>query len=165
MINRGGIRRDVVLIGASAGGINPLFSILRRLPADLPAVVAFVLHRSPTFESQLCPLIARQALLPVMEPADGDPVKPGHIYVAPRDMHMLVERERWRLVRGPKVHWTRPAWIRSSHPERASTDIAYRAYCYPGLELTASAGSSGSRRPGESASSKTRARPNSRRCR
>ena len=109
MINAGRLVRDVFCIGTSAGGLHALSGILTRLPAELPAVVAIVMHRSATFESQLVTLLNRRAPLPVMEPADGDPIVDGRIYVAPRDVHMTVDGTRWQLVRGPKVHWTRPA--------------------------------------------------------
>ena len=109
MINADRLVRDVFCIGASAGGLHALSGVLTRLPANLPAVVAVVIHRSPTFESQLVELLARRTALPVMEPAEGDPIVPGHVYVAPRDVHLTVDGNRWQLVRGPKVHWTRPA--------------------------------------------------------
>jgi two-component system, chemotaxis family, protein-glutamate methylesterase/glutaminase len=109
VINEDRVVRDVFCIGASAGGLHAVSGILTRLPADLPAVVAIVMHRSPTFESQLVQLLARKAPLPVMEPVDGDPIVAGHVYVAPRDVHLIAARNRWRLVRGPKVHWARPA--------------------------------------------------------
>ena len=109
MINENRLVRDVFCIGASAGGLHAVSGILTRLPADLPAVVAIVMHRSPTFDSQLAPLLARKTALPVMEPAEYDPIVAGHIYVAPRDVHLIVEANRWQLVRGAKLHWTRPA--------------------------------------------------------
>ena len=108
-MNADGLVRDVFCLGASAGGLHALSGILTRLPEDLPAVIAIVMHRSPTVESYLVALLNRRASLPVMEPADRDPVVPGHIYLAPRDVHLIVEADRWRLVRGPKLHWTRPA--------------------------------------------------------
>jgi two-component system chemotaxis response regulator CheB len=101
--------RDVFCLGASAGGLQAVSGILRRLPADLPAVVALVIHRSPTFDSQLPYLLGRTAALPVSEPMDGDPICAVRVYVAPRDLHLTVEADRWRLVRGAKVHWTRPS--------------------------------------------------------
>jgi two-component system chemotaxis response regulator CheB len=101
--------RDIFCLGASAGGLQALIAILGRLPGDLPAVVAVTMHRSPTFDSQLVDLLSRKTALPVMEPVDGDPIVPGRVYVAPRDIHLVVGAERWRLVRGAKVHWTRPA--------------------------------------------------------
>ena len=109
MINEAGITRDMVVVGGSAGSLAPVLTILKALPADLPVTLALVIHRSPTFESQLDSLLGRVALLPVSEPADGDPVGPGRIYVAPRDHHLTVHRDRWRLTRGPKIHWARPA--------------------------------------------------------
>jgi two-component system, chemotaxis family, protein-glutamate methylesterase/glutaminase len=101
--------RDVFCIGASAGGLQAVTDILALLPEDLPAVVAVTIHRSPEFDSRLVDLLGRKSVLPVMEPTDGDPISPGRVYVAPRDIHLTVEADRWRLVRGAKVHWTRPA--------------------------------------------------------
>ena len=109
MINANRLVRDVFCIGASAGGLHAVSGILARLPADLPAVVAIVMHRSPTFDSQLARLLARKTALPVMEPAEDDAIVAGHIYVAPRDVHLIVEANGWQLVRGAKLHWTRPA--------------------------------------------------------
>ncbi len=109
MINADRLVRDVFCIGASAGGLHAVSDILARLPEELPAIIAIVMHRSPTFDSRLAYLLARKTALPVMEPVEGDPIVAGHIYVAPRDVHLIVEGNRWRLVRGPKLHWTRPA--------------------------------------------------------
>jgi len=109
MINGGRTVRDTFLLGASAGGIEALTGILKRLPATLPATVGVVLHRSPTFESKLDWLLGRFSALPVDEPADGDPIKPGVIYIAPRDVHLSMQDDTWRLHRGPKVHFSRPA--------------------------------------------------------
>jgi len=109
MINRDRTVRDIFLLGASAGGIQALTGILKRLPATLPATVAIVLHRSPTFESELGRLLGRFSLLPVSEPADGDPIKQGQVYIAPRDVHMSMQDDTWRLNRGAKVHFSRPA--------------------------------------------------------
>ena len=104
-----GISRDVVVLGGSAGALAALKTILAGLPAELPAMLAIVLHRSATFESQLAALLDRICPLPVREPADGEAICPGHVYVAPRDVHMTVDRDHWRLTRGPKLHWLRPA--------------------------------------------------------
>ena len=109
MINRDRTVRDIFLLGASAGGIEALTGVLKRLPSTLPATVGIVLHRSPTFESSLDRVLGRSSALPVAEPADGDPVKPGQVYVAPRDVHMSIQDDTWRLHRGPKVHFSRPA--------------------------------------------------------
>lgn len=108
MINPERLSRDVVLIGGSAGGLHALLTILKHLPAA-PVAIAIALHRSPTHESQLTGILGRASALPVSEPNDDEPISLGHVYVAPRDVHMTVDDGRWRLTRGPKVHWVRPA--------------------------------------------------------
>jgi two-component system, chemotaxis family, protein-glutamate methylesterase/glutaminase len=109
MINEAGLVRDLVTFGGSAGGLEALLGVLRRLPLDLPTTIGVVLHRSPDVESQLTGILSRSAELPVSEPSDGEPLKSGHVYVAPRDLHMTIEGECWRLRRGPKIHRMRPA--------------------------------------------------------
>jgi two-component system, chemotaxis family, protein-glutamate methylesterase/glutaminase len=91
-INAAGLSRTIVTIGASAGGVQALMALLSRLPRDLPAAVAIVLHRSPT-----------------SEPSDGEVIQLGRIYVAPADLHMTMDDGRFRLHRSAKVHFTRPA--------------------------------------------------------
>jgi len=109
VINDAGVVRDLFTFGGSAGGLEALLEVLPRLPQDFPATMGVVLHRSASAESQLVEILARNVPLPVSEPSDGESVKPGHIYLAPRDFHMTIEDERWRLDRGPKVHRMRPA--------------------------------------------------------
>ena len=108
-INAEGLVRDVVVIGASAGGVQPILDLLQQLPADFAATVMVVLHRSPFHESRLVEVLGRHAGLLVMEPADGAPVTSGVVYVAPRDQHMILDDGIVRLDRGPKQHRTRPA--------------------------------------------------------
>jgi two-component system chemotaxis response regulator CheB len=109
MINPEQLSRDVIVIGASAGGVEAVRSLLAVLPAELPAGVAIVIHRSPVFESRLPYVLGRRAHLPVREPEDGEPFRHGQVYAAPRDQHMLFEDGVFRLTRGPKEHRTRPA--------------------------------------------------------
>jgi two-component system chemotaxis response regulator CheB len=109
MLNDEGRVRDVIVVGASAGGVQALMHLLQLLPSDLPAVLCIVLHRSPFHETQLPFVLGRHARLPVMEPADGFPVRPGVVYVAPRDQHMVMHNGVMQLDRGPKQHRTRPA--------------------------------------------------------
>ncbi len=109
MINAERAKRDVIVIGASAGGVQPLKDLLQLLPPNLPAAVAIVLHRSPYHETRLPMVLGHHALLSVLEPADRDPVLSGAVYVAPRDQHMLFEDGLVRLSRGAREHHTRPA--------------------------------------------------------
>jgi len=102
-------RRDVVTIGASAGGVEALRALIGALPADYPGVLAAVVHRSPYFESALAAVLSRRTPHVVIEPEDGDPLAMERIYLAPRDRHMVFEDGRLRLHRGPKQHHTRPA--------------------------------------------------------
>ena len=109
MVNEEGLVRDLFVFGGSAGGLEALVEILRDLPPDLPATLAVVIHRSPEFASQLAGVIDRAVALSVSEPKNGERLEPSRVYVAPRDVHMVVDDECWRLVRGPKAHHMRPA--------------------------------------------------------
>src|SRR5581483_8427725 len=93
-------RRDIVTIGASAGGIQPLGVLLSKLPADLPACIAVVIHRPRSYEGRLVSVLGRRTVLDVVEPADGDPVRPGRVYLAPPDLHLtFADPEHFRLSR------------------------------------------------------------------
>jgi two-component system, chemotaxis family, protein-glutamate methylesterase/glutaminase len=109
VINAEELVRDLFVFGGSAGGIEALLQVLQGLPSDLPATIGVALHRSPDFASQLAAVLARAVELPVSEPKDGEPLETGHVYLAPRDVHMTIEDECWRIGRGPKMHRMRPA--------------------------------------------------------
>ena len=109
MINAERVPRDVITIGASAGGIEALLRLFEKLPASLPAAIAVVVHRPPLFESQLAQIFDRRSALPVLEPEDRHPAEPGRVYLAPRDYHMVFEDGVIRLNRGPHQHRFRPA--------------------------------------------------------
>jgi two-component system chemotaxis response regulator CheB len=108
-VNEERIRRTFFGIGASAGGIEALIGLLRLLPRDLEATLAVVIHRSATHLSVLAEIFGRHSTLPVREPEDGDPIRPGMIYLAPRDRHMLMEGDAWRLSGEAPVNRWRPA--------------------------------------------------------
>ncbi len=101
--------RDIVVIGASAGGVDALRRLVGMLPPDLPAALFVVLHIWGPGPSYLPEIIARAGPLPARRPENGDPIAPGAIYVAPPDEHMLLERDRIVLVHGPRENRTRPA--------------------------------------------------------
>jgi two-component system, chemotaxis family, protein-glutamate methylesterase/glutaminase len=100
--------RDIVVIGASAGGIDTICRILGALPADFPAALFIVLHTG-AHPNTLPELFDQAGPLPAAFPRDGLPFAHGRIYVAPPDHHMLLEPHGIRLDRGPKQHFTRPA--------------------------------------------------------
>jgi two-component system, chemotaxis family, protein-glutamate methylesterase/glutaminase len=102
-------RRDIIVIGASAGGVEALISIFARLPKDLPAAVAVVLHRHPLYNVHLANVLGRRAALPLVEVLEEGPLAPGTIYIAPSDAHLLLTKDGMKIDRGAKEHFTRPA--------------------------------------------------------
>src|SRR5262245_19181463 len=106
MTSQGQLRRNIVAVGASAGGVEALIGLFEKLPARLPVVIAVVIHRSPRHESQLAFVLGRRTSLPVSEPVDGQPMEFGRIYLAPRDYHLVMTPNSFRLEAGPKEHRT-----------------------------------------------------------
>jgi two-component system chemotaxis response regulator CheB len=109
LVNPQAIRRDLVVVGASAGGVGTLRTMFSTLPKDFPAAIAVVIHRSPTFASDLPRILGLQTPHTIIEPENDEDLTTGKIYVAPRDRHMTIVDGRFRLSRGPKQHFTRPA--------------------------------------------------------
>jgi two-component system chemotaxis response regulator CheB len=103
------IHRDIVVIGASSGGLEALKTLIAGLPADFPAAVLVVVHISPHTPSQLPTILGRSGSLQVTNAKDGETVVPGHIYVAPSDRHLLLGPHTIRVTRGPKENRSRPA--------------------------------------------------------
>jgi two-component system chemotaxis response regulator CheB len=100
---------DVIVVGASAGGVEALARLVSRLPADLPASLFVVLHLPASGRSMLPQILSSKSRLSAEHPEDGAPTKYGRIYVAPPDRHLMVESGRVRLVRGPRENGHRPA--------------------------------------------------------
>jgi two-component system chemotaxis response regulator CheB len=102
-------KKDIVVIGASAGGMDALEKLVAGLPADLPAALFVVWHLAPGVKSVLPQVLNRAGPLPASNPQDGDPIKHGQIYVAPNDHHLLLEKGYVRVTKGPKENRFRPA--------------------------------------------------------
>ena len=109
LVNGENIARDVVALGASAGGVEALMGFLEPLPRDLPAAVIIVLHRSPHQQSVLASVLGRHSSMPVTEPRNGDRLELSRVYLAPQDFHLVVRGRRFALLRTAKEHFTRPA--------------------------------------------------------
>ena len=101
--------KRLIAIGASAGGIEALRTIAGSLPADFPAPICVVLHTSPTAPALLSGILDRAGPLRAVAAHSGARLKPGTIYVAPPDRHLIVEPGKVRLTRGPKENRFRPA--------------------------------------------------------
>jgi two-component system chemotaxis response regulator CheB len=102
-------KRDLIVIGASAGGLETLRKLLSQLPADLPASIFVVWHLSRDYPSQLAQILDRATSLPVTQALHGEPIASGHVYVAPPDHHLVVTPERVEVTRGPTENCFRPS--------------------------------------------------------
>ena len=100
---------DIIVVGASAGGVEALLEVARALPADLPAAVLMVLHMPADSRSMLPEILNRQGKLPASHPQEREPLRSGHIYVAPPDRHLLVGRGIVHISNGPHENRFRPA--------------------------------------------------------
>ena len=100
--------RNIVVIGASAGGVSALQRFAADLPAKFPAAVLIVLHvgAHPSILPQLLALAGPNSAAHV---TDGEPLRTGHLAVAPPDHHLLLNAGRLQLMRGPKENLARPA--------------------------------------------------------
>lgn len=102
-------RRDLVVAGASAGGVEALRSLARALPSDFPAAVLVTMHLSPGAHSALPQILDRAGALPAVTATHGAPLTPGVIHVAPPDRHLLVDDGVIVLTKGPAENGHRPA--------------------------------------------------------
>ena len=102
--------RDIVVIGASLGGLEGLCRLTSGLPVDLSAVLLVVLHTGPSSPRMLAEIVGRFSPLPVSYARQGEAVAPGHVYFAPPDFHLTVVAPGVLVLGdGEKVHFCRPA--------------------------------------------------------
>jgi two-component system chemotaxis response regulator CheB len=101
--------KDIIVVGASAGGVEALQRLCAALPADFPACVFIAQHLSPSARSVLPQLLDRVSPLRALSPVDGQTIEPGHIYVGGPDQHILLRDGRILMRRGPFENRTRPA--------------------------------------------------------
>jgi len=101
---------ELIVVGASAGGVSALQQLLAALPAGLPMPVLVVLHLPRDRPSGIASLLDGGCVLPVREAEDKQPLEPGTVTFAPPDYHLLVEsRDSVALSIDPPVLFSRPA--------------------------------------------------------
>jgi two-component system chemotaxis response regulator CheB len=113
---------DIVVIGASAGGVGSLQRVVEHLPADFPAAVLVVLHLPEGIRSMLPQILTRAGNLLAAHAIDREPIVPGRIVIAPAGFHLTVQDGHVRIARGAREHGHRLA----IDPLFRSAAIAYR---------------------------------------
>src|SRR4051812_16894726 len=101
--------RDIIVIGASAGGVEAIATLMREMPADIPASFFVVSHVLPESGNHLIDTLNTTGPLPAKHPEDGEEFRPGFVYVAPPDRYLLVKEDHVRVTRGPRENRWRPA--------------------------------------------------------
>ena len=101
--------RHIIVIGASAGGVEALTKLVRDLPSDIHAAIFVTIHFPPDTTSALAHILRRSGSLNAMHADDGQAIAEGNIYLAPPDNHLLLFRDSVRLYRGPRENGNRPA--------------------------------------------------------
>src|SRR5437762_1813932 len=101
-------KHDVIVIGASAGGVEAISRVIGELPRDLRASIFVVLHISRG-RSLLPEILTRAGRLPASHPTDGEPLQYGRVYVAPPDHHLIVQPSSARVVHTASENGVRPA--------------------------------------------------------
>jgi len=102
-------KRNIIVIGASTGGLEALKKIVHDLPANLDASIFIVWHMSPDIRGVLPDVLNKVNTIPVAHAVDLEPIRTNRIYIAPPDHHLLIEEGRVRVTRGPKENRFRPA--------------------------------------------------------
>ncbi|MCW3111875.1 MAG: CheB methylesterase [Segetibacter sp.] len=112
-------KKDIIVVGASAGGVNALIEFVKFLPKNFDASIFVVLHLHPSTPSNLPAILSNLGTLKAVHPEDGDKIKTRQIYIAPPDHHLLVENDRVLVRKGPKENRFRP-----------SVDVLFRSAAY-----------------------------------
>jgi two-component system chemotaxis response regulator CheB len=99
----------IIVVGTSTGGLAAMQVLLPGLPEDFSSPLVVVQHRSKEPGSRLCDFLQRSSRLPVGEPEDKEPIRPGRVYLAPRDYHLLIETGSFALSTEAPVYFARPS--------------------------------------------------------
>lgn len=99
----------LVVVGASWGGLAALSRLVAELPRDFAVPLAVVQHRSRHADNLLASLLQDVTPLKIVDVEDKEPLEPGHVYIAPANYHMMVERGHLSLTTDPMVRFSRPS--------------------------------------------------------
>jgi len=100
---------EIIVVGASSGGLKALQLLLADLPAEFRLPIIIVQHRGKDSDPGLCEFLARSSKLPLSEPNDKDSILEGHVYLAPRDYHLLITDRSFALSTDEPVAFARPS--------------------------------------------------------
>jgi two-component system, chemotaxis family, protein-glutamate methylesterase/glutaminase len=103
------VNYELIVIGASWGGLRAVGDVLAALPHELGAAVVVAQHRRASAEGGLAELLATRTRLSVEDADDKQPIEPGHVYLAPPDYHLLIQRGWFSLSCDDVVHYARPS--------------------------------------------------------
>jgi two-component system chemotaxis response regulator CheB len=102
------ITRDIIVVGASAGGVAALKAFVKQIPKDFKGYIFIVLHIPAYTKSELPWILSQAGPLEAVHPKDGEAIQSGKIYIAPNDFHLILEEGRVLVKRGPKENRFRP---------------------------------------------------------
>jgi len=108
-MNAAQYKRDIIVVGASAGGIEAVGELLSQLPHDLDATIFVAQHMSPVHVSRLPEMLTKRGPFRALYPVHGQEIAPGHVYIAPPDNQLLVRQGYVHVTRGPKENGHRPS--------------------------------------------------------
>lgn len=118
---------ELIVVGASLGGLHALEVLLKGLPKDFPVPVAIAQHRHKTSDGSLSAVLQQQCAVPITEVEDKDIIMPGRVYVAPADYHLLVEASQ--------TEWGSQEEYRTSIPTLALSTEAPVLYARPSIDV------------------------------
>ncbi len=100
---------DLVVVGASWGGLQALRWLLEGLPGDFPTPIVVAQHRANDSSDVMVRMLQSHSSLAISEASDKDAIEPGHVYIAPPDYHLLIEPGSLALSTDEFVHHSRPS--------------------------------------------------------
>jgi len=100
---------EIIVIGTSRGGLKALQELLPELSNTFQIPIVIVQHRGKESDTGLCEFLSNYSPLPVSEPDDKEPIMPRHIYLAPRDYHLLIENRSFALSTAAPIVFARPS--------------------------------------------------------